>query len=211
MSYSPEQLFTAQFVGTLQTWIHTHHTLYPRVPPRGIYFESLVERTFVHSGWSRDEVALENPNSPRADIRIGDTRLSLKTETGRGTQRERISITKLCTTETGEWTSTALIDHALNHLTRYEGILMLRAIWTADGIDYQLLDVPVSLLQRMSGCIAKEIGTRTGRRSLSLDVKEGDSVLFRVNFDGADGKCQVRALRVDHCIMLAEWTQPYIE
>jgi peptide deformylase len=66
--------------------------------------------------------------SPRADITIGTTCLSLKTETGNITRRKLISITKLCTTETGEWTSEALIGHALSHLSRYEGILMLRAI-----------------------------------------------------------------------------------
>jgi hypothetical protein len=211
MAYSPKELFTKKFVGTLKTWIATHHTVYPRLPPQGIYFESLVERAFLHADWSRDMVVLENPNSPRADIKIGDTRLSLKTETGTVTRRHSISITKLCTTETGDWTSDALIRHALAHLSRYEGILMLRAIWEADAIHYQLVDIPITLLQRMKNCSALEVGRRAGRRSLGFDVLHNDKVLFHVHFDGADGKCQVRGLRIGSCLMVAEWSQQIVE
>ena len=101
------------FIAKLRAWIATHHTVYPHLPPQGIYFESLVERAFLRTGWPRDQVILTHPNSPRADITVGETRLSLKTETGNVTRRRLISITKLCTTETGEWTSDALIRHAL--------------------------------------------------------------------------------------------------
>ena len=34
-----------------------------------------------------------------------------------------------------------------------------------------------------------------------------DEILFHIHFDGADGKCQLRNLRVDRCIMLGEWEQ----
>src|SRR5438552_1380305 len=115
MAFDDGVLFDQIFLDKLKHWIGTHHTIYPALPPQGIYFESLVERAFLHSGWPRDQVALENPNSPKADIRVGSTRLSLKTETGRGTRLDRISITKLCTTETGDWSSDALIKHALAH------------------------------------------------------------------------------------------------
>jgi hypothetical protein len=204
-------LFSETFIEILQHWIGTHHTIYPRLPPQGIYFESLVERAFLHAGWPRDQVVLENPNSPRADICVGNTRLSLKTETGRVTRENRISITKLCTTETGEWVSNALIEHAVEHLSRYEGILMLRAIWSANQFDYQLVDVPVKLLMRIRQCEAMPVGRRIGRQSLGFDVVEGDQILFHVHFDGADGKCQVRNLRIDRCLMLAKWQQPIPE
>jgi Type II site-specific deoxyribonuclease len=201
-------LFSPAFLAKLREWITTHHSVYPHLPPQGIYFESLVERAFVLTGWPRDQVILTHPNSPRADITVGTTRLSLKTETGNITRRNFISITKLCTTETGEWTSESLVQHALNHLSRYEGILMLRAIWERENIiDYQLLEIPLDLLRKMHGCTAMPVGRRTGRRSLGFDVTEGDAILFHIHFDGADGKCQLRGLRVDRCIMLSEWKQ----
>ena len=205
------RLFRADLLARLKDWIATHHTVYPRLPPQGIYFESLVERAFLHSGWPREQVVLENPNSPRADIKVGATRLSLKTETGRITRPGLISITKLCTTETGEWVSNALIEHALAHLSRYEGILMLRAVWRGDNIDYQLVDVPISLLQKIRACEAVLVGRRKGRQSLGFDVVEKGETLFHVHFDGADGKCQIRGLKVDRCIMLMEWKQEISE
>jgi hypothetical protein len=202
------ELFTPAFLEKLQHWIEVHHSVYPHLPPQGIYFESLVERAFLLTGWPRDHIVLTHPNSPRADITVGATRLSLKTETGNITRRNLISITKLCTTETGEWASEALIGHALSHLSRYEGILMLRAIWERENvIDYQLLEIPLDLLRKMEGCEARPVGRRKGRKSLGFDVRQGDAVLFHVHFDGADGKCQLRGLRVDRCVMLAEWEQ----
>src|SRR5206468_2013378 len=146
MSLQDGILFDAVFVGRLQHWIRLHHKVYPVLPPQGIFFESLVYRAFIHAGWPKEQVVLENPNSPRADIKVAQTRLSLKTETGKITRRNKISITKLCTTETGEWTSQSLIRHAINHLSRYEGVLMLRAIWDTEAkIGYQLVEIPLAL------------------------------------------------------------------
>ena len=84
---------------------------------------------------------------------------------------------------------------------------MLRAIWGAKEIDYQLVDVPITLLQKIRECEALPVGQRRGRRSLGFDVSEGGEILFHVHFDGADGKCQVRNLRIDRCLMLIEWQQ----
>ena len=118
MAFDDGVLFDATFLGQLKGWIVRHHAVYPTIPPQGIYFESLVERAFLLAGWPRREVTLENPNSPKADILMGKTRLSLKTETGKITRPNSISITKLCTTETGEWTSVALIKHAALPISR---------------------------------------------------------------------------------------------
>jgi Type II site-specific deoxyribonuclease len=199
-------VFTTEFVAALKGLVGRHHSIYPLIPPQGIYFESLVERAFLTAGWPRSEIILENPNSPKADIRVGAIRLSLKTETGAITRSGKISITKLCTTEKGEWSSVALIKHAISHLSRYDGILMLRAIWGDNEIVYQLVDIPTSLLQRMQSGNALGVGKRKGRRSLGFDVREREELLFHVHFDGADGKCQIRNLAVDRCIMVATWT-----
>ena len=175
-----------------------------------IFFESLVERAFLAVGWPRKQVIPTAPNSPSHDLTIGATKISVKSETGLGTKPTRISITKLCTTETGDWTSEAIIRHALNHLARYDYMLILRAMLSADMafFHYQLLDIPLDLLRRMDGLAALPVGKREGRRSLGVDVPGDVGVLFHVHFDGADGKCQIRQLRVDGCRMLLEWDQP---
>ena len=87
-------------------------------------------------------------------------------------------------------------------------MLMLRAVWKADRFDYQLLDIPLELLGRMSGAQLTEVGTRPGRRSIAGDVMDRDKKLFHVHFDGADGKCQVQGLAVDLCRMLRSWQHP---
>jgi hypothetical protein len=46
---------------------------------------------------------------------------------------------------------------------------------------------------------------------LGFDVTDGDTVLYHIHFDGADGKCQVRGLRTDNCIMLSRWRQQIVE
>jgi hypothetical protein len=42
----PSGIFDKGFGGVLQTLVSMHHTLYPSIPPRDIFFESLVERGF---------------------------------------------------------------------------------------------------------------------------------------------------------------------
>ena len=206
MGEGQEGLFTDQFLTRLRALIEAHHTAYPRNPPQGIYFESLVERAFRQAGWQDTQVVLTTPNSPQHDLLVGTNRISLKTETGAGTKSRRISITKLCTTEREPWDAPTLIQHTLGHLSRYDYILMLRAIW-ADrvGVHYQLLEIPIPLLQLMRTLIAAPVGRRKGRRNIEDDVYESGQKVFHVHFDGADGKCQIRDLPMERCSMLAEW------
>ena len=85
---------------------------------------------------------------------------------------------------------------------------MLRAIWKDLAFEYQLVEIPLSLLSRMNGVEFSEVGRRHGRRSFAADVTGEGQKLFRVHFDGADGKCQIHELPVDLCLMLRRWQQP---
>jgi hypothetical protein len=160
------------------------------------------------SGWTKEQVLPTTPNSPKHDLLVGDTRLSIKSETGKRTRESRIRITKLCTTEAGVWSAEALVSHAITHISRHDKMLMLRAIWKPKAIEYQLLDIPLQVLRRMKGAEFREVGKRPGRRSFGAEVIEGDKRIFRVHFDGADGKCQVQDLLVSSCRMLRQWQQP---
>lgn len=204
----PAELFSERFLSELKKLIDRHHSLYPVVPPQGIFFEYLAEQAFKQAGWPADQVILTTPNSPMHDLKIGSLRLSLKTETGKITRKDSISITKLCTTETGTWDSPFLIAHALKHLDRYDHILMLRAIWGKTAIHYQLVDIPLSVLRLVSGFTVIPVGKRTGGQSLGVDILEDGKRVFHVHFDGADGKCQIRGLTIGRCKQLLEWDQP---
>ena len=201
------ELFDRRFLDTLRSLVDSHHSIYPLIPPQGIFFESLVAQAFTRSGWPSDEVTLSAASTPQHDLLVGVIRISLKTETGIGTDPERISITKLCTTETGTWDSGALIQHALAHLDRYDAMLMLRAVWRVGSFHYQLLEIPLVLLRLIAGVEASPVGRRQGRRSMAVDVCDQEGKVFRVHFDGADGKCQIRGLSVSRCRVLLEWDQ----
>jgi hypothetical protein len=208
MSTEAASLFSSKFLRTLKDLIALHHSIYPRIPPQGVFFESLVEQAFIRIGWPKKQVVLTTPNSPQHDLRVGQTRISIKSETGTGTNAGLITITKLCTTETGNWDSSSLIRHALSHLSRHDLMLMLRATWGENTIHYQLVDIPLSVLRLLKAVTVLPVGRRTGRQSLAVDILQEGKCLFRVHFDGADGKCQVRKLDIGLCRILMEWDQP---
>jgi hypothetical protein len=204
---SPE-IFTDRFLSAVQSLIERHHTIYPRLPPQGLFLEAIVEQGFHLAGWSHCDVIPTTPNSPQHDLSVGGVRLSIKSETGKATKATKISITKLCTTETGNWDAGSLVAHAIAHINRCDRMLMLRAIWRDRAFDYQLVEIPLQLLSRMRGTEFFEVGKRHGRRSLATDIMDGGQKLFRVHFDGADGKCQIHGLLVDLCALLRTWEQP---
>jgi hypothetical protein len=203
-----QTLFDHQFLTMLKSLVELHHSIYARIPPQGIFFESLVEQAFKRSGQPAHQVILSMANTPKHDLLVGTTRISLKTETGLGTNSNLINITKLCTTETGFWDSTALIQHALGHLSQYDYMFMLRAIWRQDAFHYQLVEIPLDLLKLIATTIVLPVGKRAGRKSMAADVYHQNEKIFRVHFDGADGKCQIHRLPLNQCRLLLEWDQP---
>src|SRR5262249_12430510 len=180
MDGAETKLFSDAFLAQLKSLVATYYTIYPRIPPRDIFFESLVEQAFLRCGWPKDQIVLSAPNSPPHDMTVGGVRLSIKSETGKGTKAKFIRITQLCTTETGVWDSPSLIRHARSYLDRYEAILMLRAVWASGVIHNQLLDVPLAILRLIASASADPVGQRAGRRSLAVDLLENGEKLFRV-------------------------------
>jgi hypothetical protein len=97
-------------------------------------------------------------------------------------------------------------------------MLMFRAIWrfrkegqskVLHAFHYHLLEIPLEVLKLIASASIKQVGHRPGeRKSLGGDAIRDEKVVLHVHFDGADGKCQVRKLAVDHCKLLLEWDQP---
>jgi type II restriction enzyme len=198
-------VFTQPFFDALRTVVGLHHYIYPTIPPKGRYFEALVERACKQVRQPFTRVKPTTPNAPREDIIIGKDRFSLKTQTGINTHLKFIEISKLLTTEKEPWTAESLIERTLHHLNRYDYILMLRAVWQEPVIHYQLVDIPVSLLKLIETVKLQVIGRRTGRQSLGGDIFQEGQLVFHVHFDGSDGKCQIRRLAVSDCNLLFAW------
>jgi Type II site-specific deoxyribonuclease len=201
-----DSIFDAAFLTFLKTYVDVHHSIYPTVPPQGIYFEALVEKTFRSINKPLTVIKTGGVNQPRYDILFEGHRISLKTETGLGTKRDLINITKLCTTEREPWEAETLKARAIEHLSRYDTILMLRAVWEPGIMRYQLVDIPIPLLRLLGDCEPMPVGkTPRRRQSLGAAVTRDGEIVFRVHFDGSDGKCQIRRLRIQDCKMLLEW------
>ena len=201
-----QNVFTRDFLDTLQLLVRQHHLLYPRIPPRDIFFESLVEKAFKNTSAPFLVIESTQRNAPRHDLIVGEARLSVKSETGAGTKRDFIHITKLCTTERDPWDAPTLIAHVLAHLSRYDLILTLRAVWNDPVIAYQLVEIPIEILKKNEGAALAKVGKPRTRQSLAAEIaNESGKTLFRVYFDGTDGKCQIQKLRVSACNTLLNW------
>jgi hypothetical protein len=82
---------------------------------------------------------------------------------------------------------------------------MLQSVWKLPLLHYQILEVPVSTLRLIASAQFEQVGKRKGRQSLGGDVLLGGETVFRVHFDGSDGKCSIRNLDTKRCIMVSEW------
>ena len=182
-----------------------HQSIYPLIPPQGIYFEALVEEAFRRIKKPFDVIKAGGRNQPRHDLQVEKTRISIKTETGNNTKPDQITITKLCTTEREPWEPKVLIGRVMDHLLRYDVILMFRTVWGAKAIHYQLVEIPVDTLRLIGAVALKPVGGRRGRQSLGADVLQNGERIFRVHFDASDGKCSIRGLGIQHCRILEEW------
>jgi len=206
-------IFQPDFLIAIRALVNVHHSIYPQLPPQGNYFEALVEEAFRWIKKPFTPVSRTGGNLAGPDLIVEDRKVSLKTETGLGTHPELISITKLCTTERDPWEANALIERALAHLSKYDIILMLRAIWKRPLIHYQLLEIAVDTLKLIGSADLQAVGRRATRVSLGADVYREGQRIFHVHFDGSDGKCQVGRLHIRECVMLLEWdiavSEPY--
>jgi hypothetical protein len=204
----PSGIFDPGFLLALEVSIKIHHIIYPAVPPQGIYFEELVEQSFVRIKKPFTHIKGTGATMAGPDLLVEDKRISLKTETGSGTKPDLITITKLCTTERDPWDVPTLVGRVLEHLSRYDIILMLRCVWELPLIHYQLLEIPVENLRLIETAQFALVGPpRSGgrRQSLKAVVCRKDQELFDAFFDASDGKCTIRKLRVADCVMLDEW------
>ncbi|MGH9660322.1 MAG: hypothetical protein ACRD96_17365 [Bryobacteraceae bacterium] len=200
----PSGVFESDFLTALRVHIGTHHSIYAKVPPQGIYFEALVEEAFRTVKKPYTVIEGTSRNQPSHDLLVENKRLSLKTETGTGTHPDRITITKLCTTEREPWTADVLVQRVLEHLERYDIILMLRAIWKLPLIRYDLLEIPTATLKLIRTAAFHPVGKRAGKQSIGADVLAGEE-RFHVHFDASDGKCSMRNLPVSNCAILLSW------
>ncbi len=72
-------------------------------------------------------------------------------------------------------------------------------------IYYQLIDIPIVLLRLIEGVNLVAVGRLTDRQSLESDVYKENRKIFRIHFDGSDGKCTISNLVISECEILLAW------
>jgi hypothetical protein len=61
-----QNLFTADFLANLQQLVGQHHTVYPNLPPQGLFFEALVEQAFFAFWMEKGSGRCDEPKSAPA-------------------------------------------------------------------------------------------------------------------------------------------------
>lgn len=149
------------------------------------------------------------------DVTIGGVRFSLKTEASKAISADQITISKF--TE-ARWIQqqVTLEDLAREaatripaHLSHYDRILVLRAReLSATRLQYEIVEVPRDLLQRVATLTAANFTARTTQGGSSAKITVDGRLAFTLRLDGSDGKITIAGLKISECLRHAAWIIP---
>lgn len=156
-----------------------------------------------------------NPTFPAEDINVNGTSFSLKTQADSGIKPGAIYIQKLME---ARWirdypTSEALAEAARQrigaHLSQYQRMLVLRAFdLQQQGYRYQLVEVPLDVLRLMSRLPNSAFSEKNKYGSSGANVSDLRGIAFRILLDGSVEKVRIFNLRIDRCVVHADWYIP---
>lgn len=165
----------------------------------------------------RNAQITNNPTHPGADVMVDGCGFSLKTEASANLSQTRITISKLTEARwirecrSSEDFCSKVRARVCAHLRSYQRILMLRASGNVeDGARYDLVEIPVALLQQIEGLAPQDFSARTANGSSSAGVMHGGEEAFRLRLDGSVEKVTISGLLMEHCKVHASWTIPSI-
>jgi hypothetical protein len=176
-------------------------------------FEYVFRDALRHDGKTADLTVDET--YPGADIVVDGVRISLKTEASKRIKKEEITISKFMEArwirgQNSSGLAKLSSEHLGQHMKGYERVLILRAFTVeASNVQYDLLEIPHSLLMLASSLQASEINLSSGKsgggRAL---IQSQDQDAFTVRFDGSVEKVTIAKLRSNLCTSHASWTVP---
>lgn len=163
---------------------------------------------------------VDNSINPGADIVWGSQRISLKTEAAKSTHRTRVHISKF---SEARWIMSAIDPETAlaatkanfaNHYDDFDRLMTLRC-WvrpTDSQIDYQLVEIPKSLLMRIQHSTVDEFGFNAkGLPSRLSVISEHGDRLFGVTLDRSVEKLTISGLGIENCLVHMQWTHSYPE
>lgn len=152
-----------------------------------------------------------------ADVRLdAGERWSLKTEASASINPTMVTISKF---SEARWirdcrTRQDFHREALRrvgaHLEEYDRVAILRGRDVSGAVRYDLLEIPIELLRRLSTLLPDDFGERKqDSGSSAADVLDVDgSRAYRLALDGSVEKVTVRSLPINKCIHHGYWEIP---
>ncbi len=186
----------------------------------------------IHHGFSAEpfskdkfEYVLEkvlNMESPRAflapkgnpghDITIDGVAVSLKTQANKTIKDDLIWISKFMELGKGQWGDNPedlkrLLCLFLEHMKRYDRILILRALRKSPDWIYELVEIPKKLLLKSKkGDLEMQTESKQYPKPGYCYVRQGDKTIFCLYFDaGSERKLQIKNLMKSYCKVHARW------
>jgi hypothetical protein len=149
--------------------------------------------------------------NPGADVKVDGVAYSLKTEGAKSMTKKAIVVSKFMEARwirecrTGADFAREVRDRVVEHLGKYERILTLRAFETQRAFEYSLVEIPLSLLERVGELEADDFTPRTKSGGSSAKVRVGGQPAFTLRLDGSVEKVTLGSLQTRLCTHHATW------
>jgi len=201
-------LMSAAFVEDFSARLIAYHALHE---------QKLTKKTFefVFCGACRaggkNAIITSSPVNPGADVTVDGVRYSLKTEGAAGMNKSSITISKLME---ARWIRECQnpVDFAREasrriseHLQHYQRIITLRAFEYNSMIEYDLVEIPLPILQSVEKLKASDFAPRTRNGGSSAQIVRDGRQVFTLRLDGSVEKVTVSNLRTDVCGIHGSW------
>jgi len=173
-------------------------------------FEYLLQRTLTFRGIK----AILSPKAHRGhDIQIKEARVSLKTQADKEIKPNKIWISKFMELGKSVWGDRqedliGLRKLFFEHLNLYDRIFILRALKKSPDWQYELVEIPKTLLKKASqGTLKMMHGSKQFPKPGYCYVNDhAGKEIFKLYFDGGrENKLQVKDLDKSSCILHAKW------
>lgn len=176
-------------------------------------FEHILEEAFSRTG-----IPAKRANSMTlrgADLTVGGTTLSLKTEAARNLSQQFITISKLMEAAwIKQTTGTESIPGfvaamVMPHFANYDRIFTLRSYPDRERsgfVRFDLREIPKQVLATVGNLTSADFAEPTRTRTTSADVMIEGRRAFRFRLDGSDDKLTINYLDVHFCPLHAWWS-----
>lgn len=162
---------------------------------------------------SGHKAELAPKGNPGHDVTVDGVQLSLKTQADKNIKEQMLWISKFMELGKGDWgDNTAdlkgLRNQFLRHMESYERIFTLRALQKAPHWKYELVEIPISVLElARNGELEMKLDSRQYPKPGYCYVRDKqDATILNLYFDGGgERKLQIKNLNKDYCRVHAEW------